>query len=221
MNVLMVGGGSRMADAIIDKLNKGNHRVYLLTGQREKRISYKHVFEKYYFSYEDDSVKDIFESVRPELVLFLGAYDTNFAWQRSGQDSMHYAASLMNILSAYAMLGTGRFVYFSSQEVYGGSYLDSVSETEPVSPAGEKAMAVAQGESVCENYRRTQGLDILILRLDRVYWIPGRGQEEGNICFKMCLEALKTGKISGTDRNVFSMLSLPGCWLRRWAPEWL
>lgn len=206
MNVLLISGGSRIVDAIIDKLNKGNHRIYLLTGQREKSVSYKHVFEKYCFSYEDGSIKDILESIKPELVLFLGAYDTNFSWHRDRQDSVHYAAALMNILSAYAMLRKGRFVYFSSHEVYGNSYMDAIAETEPVSPAGLKAMMVAQGESICDNYRRTQGMDILILRLDHIYGVPKRGQEEGDICFQMCLEALKTGKISASDRNVFSML---------------
>ena len=208
MNVLVIGGGGRITDAIIDKLNKCNHRVYLLTGRREKSVPYKHVFEKYCFSYEDDSVKDIFESIKPELILFLGAYDTNFSWQRSRQDSVRYAASLMNVLSAYAMLGRGRFVYFSSQEVYSGSYPDCVSEREQVSPVGSKAMAVAQGESICDNYRRVQELDILILRFDHIYWIPRKGQEDGDICFKMCLEALKKGKISGSERKVFSMLYL-------------
>lgn len=208
MNVLLIGGGGRIADAIIDKLNKGNHRVYLLTGRREKSVSYKHVFEKYCFSYEDDSVKDIFESIKPELILFLGAYDPNFSWQRSRQDSVHYAASLMNVLSAYAMLGKGRFVYFSSHEVYSGSYPEHVSEMEQVTPVGVKAMAVAQGESICDNYRRVQELDILILRFDHIYWIPRKGQQEGDICFRMCLEGLKSGKISGSERKVFSLLYL-------------
>ncbi len=208
MNVLLIGGGGRIADAIIDKLNKGNHRVYLLTGRREKSVSYKHVFEKYCFSYEDDSVKDIFESIKPELILFLGAYDPNFSWQRSRQDSVRYAASLMNVLSAYSMLGRGRFVYFSSHEVYSGSYPERVSEMEQVSPVGVKAMAVAQGESICDNYRRVQELDILILRFDHIYWIPKKGQEEGDICFRMCLEGLKSGKISGSERKVFSLLYL-------------
>ena len=176
MNVLLISGGSRIVDAIIDKLNKGNHRIYLLTGKREKSVSYKHVFEKYCFSYEDDSIKDILESIKPELVLFLGAYDTNFSWHRDRQDSVHYAAALMNILSAYAMLRKGRFVYFSSHEVYGNSYMDAIAETEPVSPAGLKAMMVAQGEGICDNYRRTQGMDILILRLDHIYGVPKRGQ---------------------------------------------
>lgn len=49
MVVLLVGGSSVLMDAMIDKLNKNGHRVYLLTGQKENRSSYRHVFEKYNF----------------------------------------------------------------------------------------------------------------------------------------------------------------------------
>ena len=49
MNILLAGGSGRIMDAMIDKLNKGGHRVYLLTGQKEKKYSYKHVFERYNF----------------------------------------------------------------------------------------------------------------------------------------------------------------------------
>ena len=208
MNVLLIGGSSSMMDAIIDKLNKNGHRLYVLTGRRDKRFSYKHIFERYDFEYEDDSVKDIFESIKPDMVLFLGAYDTNFSWQRARQDSVHYAAALMNILSAYSVVGKGRFVYFSSQEVFSGSYTNNIRETETVAPKGFKAMVVAQGEEICSNYRKMQGIDIIVLRLDHVYWVPKKGQEEGDPCFQLCLEALKTGSVSASDRNVFSMIYL-------------
>lgn len=49
MVVLLIGGGSVLMNAMIDKLNKNGHRVYLLTGQREHRFTYKRVFEKYNF----------------------------------------------------------------------------------------------------------------------------------------------------------------------------
>lgn len=208
MNVLLIGGGSRIMDSIIDKLNKANHRIYLLTGHRDKRESYKHVFQRYDFPYDDDSVKDIFESVKPDMVFFLGAFDRNFDWEKERRESVRYTTSLMNILSAYSMVGKGRFVYFSSQEVYSGSYADNIPEVEAVSPRGFKAMAVAQGEEICGNYRRMQNLDILTLRLDHVYGIPRKGQHENDACFKMCLEALKTGKISASNRKVFSMIYL-------------
>ncbi len=197
-----------MADAVIDKLNKSKHRVFLLTGRRDRKFSYKHVFERYDYPYEDESIKDIFESVKPDMVIFMGAYDTNFDWHRERQESVRYTASLMNILSTYSMVGKGRFVYFSSHEVYGGSHYNNIQEQEAAQPRGFKAMAVAQGEEICENYRKTQGIETLVLRFDHLYGVPRKGQEESNLCFQMCLEALKTGKVSASDRRSFSMLYL-------------
>lgn len=208
MNILLIGGGSRMTDAVIDKLNKGKHRVFLLTGRRDRQVSYKHVFQRYNYSYEDESVKDIFESVKPDLVLFMGAYDTNFDWHRERQESVRYTAALMNLLSTYSMAGRGRFVYFSSHEVYGAAYPGDVSASEATTPRGFKAMAISQGEEICENYRKTQGIDTMIIRFDHLYGIPRRGQEESNPCFQMCLEALKTGRVSANNRRTFSMLYL-------------
>lgn len=209
MNFLLVGGGSSMMDAVIDKLNKSNHRVYLLTGRKDRFFSYKRVFERYDFPYDDDSVKDIIESAKPDTVLFMGAYDTNFDWYRSGrQESVRYIASLINILSAYSMIGKGRFVYLSSQEVYSDNYVHNIPEEEAVTPKGYKALAVSQGEEICGNYLKMQELDILTLRLDHVYGVPGKGQAQTDPCFQMCLEGFRTGKISANERNVFSLLFL-------------
>lgn len=208
MNVLLIGGSSRMIDAVIDKLNKGKHWIFLLTGRRDKQYTYKHVFERYDYSYEDESVKDIFESVKPDMVIYMGAFDTNFDWSKDRQESVRYTAALMNILSTYAMVGKGRFIYFSSDDVYSGSYMNDVPETVPVSPRGFKGMAIAQGEEICETYRKTQGIDTLILRFDHLYGVPYMGQTERNPCYRMCLEALKTGKVSANDRKSFSMLYL-------------
>ena len=208
MNVLLIGGSSRMIDAVIDKLNKGKHRIFLLTGRRDRQFSYKHVFERYDYPYEDESVKDIFESVKPDMVVFMGAYDTNFDWHRERQESVRYTASLMNILSTYSMACKGRFVYLSSHEVFGGSYHNDITESETTTPRGFKALAISQGEEICENYRKTQGVDTMILRFDHLYGVPRRGQEDSNPCFQMCLEALKTGKVSASDRRSFSMLYL-------------
>ena len=194
MNVLLIGGNSGMMDAMIDKFRKDDHRIYLLTGKKEKASSYKHVFERYDFPYDDDSIKDIIESIRPDLVIFMGAYDSNFDWHHKGrQESVRYTTSLINILSTYSMIGNGRFIYLSSQEVYGESYVNNVPETEPAAPRGYKALAVAQGEEICGNYRKNTGIDAVIIRLDHVYCVPQRGREETDPCFKMCLEALRTG----------------------------
>ena len=209
MVVLLIGGGSVLMDAMISKLTKNGHRVYLLTGQKNSRFSYKQVFEKYNFPYDSGSIKDIFESTRPDVVVFMGAYDTNFDWEGDArQESVRYVAGLVNILSAYSLVKEGKFIYFSSQEVFGEVYIDNIGEEEPVSPKGFKAMAMVQGEETCENFRRTQGADTMILRFDHMYWIPEKGKAEDNDCFRMCLEALKIGRITINERRVFSMIYL-------------
>ena len=176
MVVLLIGGGSVLMDAVISKLTKNGHRVYLLTGQKNNRFSYKKVFEKYDFAYESGSIKDIFESTRPDAVVFTGAFDTNFDWQEDArQESVRYVAGIVNILSACSVVKGCKFIYFSSHEVFGDVYIDKITEVEPVSPKGFKAMALVQGEETCENFRRTQGMDTQILRFDHMYWIPEKG----------------------------------------------
>ncbi len=209
MVVLLIGGSGVLMNALIDKMNKNGHRVYLLSGQRDGQGSYKRVFERYDFPYDSGSIKDIFESIRPDVTVFTGAYDTGFDWETlSRQESVRYMAGLMNILSACSMVGTGRFVYLSSEEVFGDPYMDQISEEEPVSPKGFRALALAQGEETCANYRRTQGTDTVILRFDHLYWVPEKGKMEEFLCFRMCLEALKTEKISANSRRSLSMLYL-------------
>ncbi len=207
MDILLIGGG-QVADAMIDRLNKSGDRVYLLSGRRENGMSRKKVFERYDFSYEDDSMKDIFESVKPDVTVFLGAWDSNFDWQKARQESVRYTSSLINILSAYSMLGKGRFVYCSSQEVYGGSYPNNVPESRKASPKGFKAMAIAQGEDICANYRRNQGMEMVTLRFDNLYCVPQKGRPQDDPCFSVCLEALKSGRVFGSNREVFSMIFL-------------
>lgn len=209
MTVLLIGGPSTLMNALIDKFNKNGHKVYLLTGQREgsNNGSYRRVFERYNFPYDSSSVREIFESVRPDVTLFMGAYDTNFNWNNGGQEAVRYTAALMNILSSFDALDhKGKFFYFSSEEVFCETYTDDVTEETAILPSGFKAKAIAQGEEMCENYRRVEGLQTFILRFDFLYWVPARGEQQSNPAYRMLMEALKTGKIFANGRRSFSMI---------------
>ncbi len=208
MNVLLIGGSNKIMDSMINKLNKSNDRVYWLTGKKENH-SHSRVFEKYNFSYTDSNIKDIIESVKPEVVLFMGAFDTNFDWiHNEPEEAVRYTTSLMHILSVYSMLGNGRFIYLSSEEVYDGVYANNIPESMAVSPKGMKASAISQGEGICNNYRELQNIDTVVLRLDHVYGVPEKDQKKGSRCFEMCLEALRTGRIAAEGNRTFSMLYL-------------
>ena len=118
MVVFLVGGESRLMDALITKMEKDGHKTYLLTGKRDGRGKYRRVFERYNFPYDSESVREIFSNVNPDLVIFLGAYDTNYDWSDARRESVRFTADLTNLLSAYAFNPKGRFVYLSSEAVF-------------------------------------------------------------------------------------------------------
>ena len=89
-------------DALITKMEKDGHKTYLLTGKRDGRGKYRRVFERYNFPYDSESVREIFSNVNPDLVIFLGAYDTNYDWSDARRESVRFTADLTNLLSAYA-----------------------------------------------------------------------------------------------------------------------
>ena len=208
MNVLLIGGPGNLADNLIIKLNKEGHRVYLLTGDRFGKEPYQKVFERYNFTYDNSSLNEIFESVNPELTIFLGAYDTNFRWNNEESASVKFSSSLMNLLMAYAMLAHGRFIFLSSDAVYGEHDPEDISEIAETTPIGLRGMAIAQGEEMCESYRRTRGLDIITLRLDHLYSIPSNRKNVTDICSEMCLQALEKKKVTYQEDTSFSLLFL-------------
>lgn len=210
MNVLLIGGPGQLMDTMVDIINKNGHKSYLLMEGGKYSSAYRRAFEKYSFSYQDESVKDVMKSIEPDVVLFMGAQDTSFAWERKGSRELsRYTASVANIVSVYAAFTNGRFIYLSSEEIYGdrnNAYANDLSEETMPAPSGYRAMAVAQGEGICENCRKTQGKDIVILRLDHLYGMPRKEQKEGDVCFSKCLEALKTGRISADGKDILSLL---------------
>ena len=206
MNVFLVGGAGSLIDNLIIKLNKEGHRVYLLTGNRYAKLPYQKVFERYNFTYDCSCLMEIFDSVNPDLTIFMGAYDTNFKWLDEEMDAVKYSASLMNILMGYAMKSKGRFLYLSSEQVYSGNYPENIQEAEPTTPAGLRGMALAQGEEMCESYRKNRGLDIVTLRMDHLYGIPRTRKDVVDICSKMCLEVLEKKEITIKEDCYFSML---------------
>lgn len=81
MNILLVGNAGNFMRLMINRLNKEGHRVFVLTEEPKKGYSLKKVFEVYHFSYEDACVREVLESIMPQVVVFLGAYDHNFSEQ--------------------------------------------------------------------------------------------------------------------------------------------
>ncbi|MDR2042814.1 MAG: NAD(P)-dependent oxidoreductase [Clostridium sp.] len=209
MDIFLIGGVSGFVNAIIDKLNKESHRVYVLTGSAYHVPGYHQTFEKYCFAYDSDSLAGVFDSVNPDVVLFMGAYDVNYGWRRPQREAVRFQSGLLNVLLTFSALRKGRLIYLSSQEVFQESRPYNIPEEEPAAVTDLRPITLRQGEELCLRYRELLGTDTMILRMDRVCDVPRTAGGAGNICSRMCLEALRTGRLTADDRQVFSLLFLP------------
>lgn len=206
MNVLIIGGAGSLINQIIRKLKKEGHRVHLLTGSRYADGNYEKVFEKYDLTYDSECLTDVFDSVNPDVTLFMGAFDSNFKWNNEEREMVRFTSSLTNFLMSFSMSKKGRFIFLSSDEVYSESCKNDISEDEPTTPKTLKGMALAQCEDICDSFIRIREYDIVTLRLDHLYKIPKDLSEVNDVCSKMCLEAMKSGTVSASESEKLSLL---------------
>ncbi len=205
MNILLVGGNSRFLRLLIDKLNKEGHRVFRLTEEPKTEKMGGRVFETYRFPYDDGCIREVVDSIRPDVTVFMGAYDTVYQWDKRQSRPVSYTAGLFNLLTAHIALGKGRFVYLSSEEVFQGEYEESIPCDTPCTVHTDKAQAVAAGEELCCSYRN-MGKDTVVLRLDHLYGVPKTVGESKNYCARMIIEGLETGEIQVDEAQRAALL---------------
>lgn len=205
MNILLVGGSSRFTKLLIDKLKKEGHRVFRLTEEPKTAKSVGKVFETYHFAYDDSCIREVVDSIQPDVTVFMGAFDTNYHWDKRQSRPVTYTAGMFNLLTAHIALGKGRFIYLSSEEVFQGEYAEELSADTPCMVHTDRAQAIAAGEDICCSYRR-MGKDTVVLRLDHLYGVPKEAGETKNACARMIIEGLETGEIQVDEAQRMALL---------------
>lgn len=206
MNILLAGGSSGLREQLIRKFKKEGHRVFLLTGSRFKEKLPEKVFEAYWFPYDSDSVHSVFESVYPDVTIFLGAYDPNFRWEDGEKASVRFTTALTNLLMSFGSTGKGRFLYLSSEEVYGSGSEADLTEEDPPKPVSVKGITLAQGEAICSSFGDFSGKDVVTLRLQNLYGIPGKRSQCGETLTWLCLEAFRGNELRVDENRKFALL---------------
>lgn len=202
---MLIGGSGSLMDSMITRLHKEGHRVFVLTSNKDKTKRNKYVFEYYRFLYDNDSVPQVFESVRPEVTLYLGAFDPDSA-MRTDAEEVHYFSGVTNMLASFSILHKGRFVYLSTSAIYemGGEGL--IEEDEKPNFQTTRSLVLTQAEEICDSYRRNLNLDVVTLRMDPIYAVPASRSAASSGIAQMCLQALEKGKVVCTSGNEYSVL---------------
>ena len=82
MKVFIIGGCNTVVNALLQKFNKEGLKLYVLTGSHQYHNKYKHVYEQYHFSYENNCIKEVFESV-PAARVSVGQGSLLILWRRA------------------------------------------------------------------------------------------------------------------------------------------
>ena len=209
MDIVLTGAYNYVMEALIAKLSKEGNRIYTLTGSKYTDVKYPKVFEQYNFPYDNSNMHAIFESINPDAVIFLGAFDDSFRWAMEEKETARYSAGLVNILIACSSLPKSpRFLYLSSNEVFTKHSETDICEHDEFSAEGFKAMAVRQGELTCGNYQRTQAFDATVLRIDHLYGLPKGQSDLMEPIGHMCREGIETGTITANPNHIISLLHI-------------
>ncbi len=208
MKIFIVGKYNTFLDELIKKLHKENDKVYVLTGDKYHGPKPQRVFEQYIFPYSSDSIVEILDSVQPDVILFTGAYDSNFQWHNVRNESMHYLSGLINIILSAEGHKLKRFIYLSSHQVYENHSDTLIKPDVQTATSDYTGIAITQGEELCRHFNDTMDVDISILRIDHMYKYPNGLDDVTDVCSQICLDAIRTGTITINDPRTFSMMDV-------------
>ena len=195
MDILLIGSTGSLMRKMVEKLHKEGHRIFVLTEEGKETFFNRRVFETYRFAYDNACIREVFVSVKPQVTLFLGAYDKAFPWKTGMNTSIKFSSSLLNLLMSFAALRQGRFIYLSSEEALEGLEATDDGEVQKSRNSSEKAQSIAMGEKTCLDYGKMTMGDVMVLRLGNLYGIPEDATELDNVCTEAIMDALDLGEI--------------------------
>jgi UDP-glucose 4-epimerase len=148
-----------------------------------------------------DSIDDIFEMERPEVVIHMASFprqkvvNADPAW---GARVM--MEGLINVLESAKKHKVNRVVYISSSMVY-GDFKDDVNEDAVCRPQGQYGIMKLAGEDLVKDYTRRGCFDHVIIRPSAVY---GPLDVEDRVVSKFMLTAMRGGvlKVNGSGETL-------------------
>lgn len=198
MKVMYIGDKGDFSRVMIRWLNKAEHDVFFLAQEdlpkeRKERLKY-HFFQ---LSDHIETIEEIFDSVRPEAVVFAGIAYMKDEWSLLQQS---YLSCLAVILEECVKAKVERFVYLSSTQVYGEgeSY---ITEKSKCFPQVIKGIWQMQGEDLLMLYHEQFGIKSAVLRCAPVF--SDTCQEDGDDFLSRRMRRVKSGEDIQLERDSY------------------
>ena len=171
--ILITGGAGFIGSQLGWRLHEAGHKVTLLDnlshGNRDNLVVNGKKFGKFIRGdIRNPQVASLFRGI--DVVLHFAAISALPTCQE--HSALAYdvnVAGLVNILEASRANGVKRFVFSSTSAVYEANVRMPCREEDDVMPTLIYSLSKLHGEHVCASFRKTYGMDIVVLRFFNVY----------------------------------------------------
>lgn len=173
MRILIAGGYGTFCKYLIARLKRENHEVYIISGKNYEKANELSAFRvvNYNFNLNDEKLKFIIDSVLPDIIVFLGAFDKNYDFKDNQIASSEYTAGLSNLLDVISAINIKRFVYLSTASVYGEAKSIPITENCKKNPLSVRNIIISEGEALCTAFAKLSDMKFTILRFSDIYGI--------------------------------------------------
>lgn len=194
--MLIVGAYNYFSVALISRLKREKHNTYILCGKaQEDSFHYKQKADvEYPFDPSDHSVLHIIGDIQPDIVIFMGGFDSTYNWDLAKSVSGKYLSTLSNILDISCESVPRKFIYLSLN-------LNTLQDQ----PLSTKEITVSTGENICETYEKNNFFPVCILRFSSVYGLPEYDSEDCGELSNALMAALAGRQSPTPNRAIFPL----------------
>ena len=209
--VLIIGGTGFIGKHTSLKLVDDGYKVYIMDQSRSLLDNKKGFPENVEFRagsvVMQEEVKNIFEDIKPEIVIFLAAFGSESKGLVPSSEQYPHLAVETNILGLVNILReckkiAARLIWTSSTTVFGPAecYSGNVVEESLVGPKSVYAASKVFCEQLIRTYRLQHGIDAVAIRPTLV-WGPGIQYRGIQAPFCDMVEAFAFGKTASVPYN--------------------
>lgn len=167
-HVIVTGGAGFIGSHIVDQLVDRAKKVTVIDIEKPQ---WKNAAAKYrQIDIRDEKLEAIFEKAKPDLVFHLAAHIHERESVRDpALSASHNIHGMLNVLEASRKYLKGRFVFASTNAVYGHQDAFPISEQAIPRPLTPYGISKLTGERYLNFYHSVHGLSYAALRLGNVY----------------------------------------------------
>ena len=193
---------------LCQRLKKERQEVFVLSNDSVKERKTSAVFQDYRFPYDSESVMNVISSISPDVVIFCGALDATYDWNKGVSKTVEYVAGIMNVMTCATVANVKKFIYLSSLDVFEGNTERSIGEEEIPIPTTQRQKSILQGEKICLSASdKNEDTKIAVVRMPQVYGICEK-RAENSICNEMADAICNGRKVELNQSEVHHLMYL-------------